>query len=247
MKKINYRNTSGILALIIIMIALLIIAYYSFFYDKDYTRGSPKVLSVILIIVDCFLMHDLIIAIKSKCYYEFFDDKITNFMTTNPDLKTFNLKNIKFATRVIISEVNFNSGYDKYLGKSAWYILRKAEFAGLVFMIIRYIWFLFLGFIQFFIKLIFIKDYLSVWNKNIVIFFDDNTYLNITIDNLDDYEFITNYFLEHNIEFKDKAKLLQIGFNDWNAPENSTNEYIIPLIITFVILGIVYFIKSHSG
>lgn len=114
-------------------------------------------------------------------------------------------------------------------------------------MIVKYIWFLCLGFLQFFIKLIFVKNYLEIWNKNIVIFFNDNSYLNITINNLDDYKFITNYFLKYNIEFKNKAKLLQIGFDDWNAPKDYKSKYIIPLIISFIILGICYFIKSNSG
>lgn len=97
MRKINYKDTSKIL---IILIAITLFITYGSFFGIIEPKNSLEELLIVCIISTCYLIYELILAIKSKPYFEFFDEKIVNF--ENCDIKNFDLENIKFASRVII-------------------------------------------------------------------------------------------------------------------------------------------------
>lgn len=88
--------------------------------------------------------------------------------------------------------------------------------------ILELFFYLFAIFYMSVLSLIFIMPYRIIFqraffvlNKNLVINFKDKTFMNITINNKQEYKEVLEYFKSHNIDVLNKIKFIQINFEEF--------------------------------
>lgn len=106
-------------------------------------------------------------------------------------------------------------GRDVYKEKSMFELFFKTDILELFF-------YLFAIFYMSVLSLIFIMPYRIIFqraffvlNKNLVINFKDGTFMNITINNKQEYKEVLEYFKSHNVDVLNKIKFIQINFEEF--------------------------------